>query len=773
MTSMQGLSSIEVQQRRQAGQINVITSSTSRGYFRILTDNVLNFPNIALITIGIALVILGLPQDAISTAGLVIFNIIVGIVQEVRTKRKLDRLALLNRPTTIVRRDGNNLEIDPAEIVQDDLIVIAAGTQLVCDGTLLTRTPLEMDEALLTGESDAISKEKGDQLYAGTVCLAGSGMYQASHIGESTRAAKLTARARQFRTARTPLQQDIRKIITVVAMATTIMGALNSLTYYAADFTTYIQSLAVIVGLIPQGLIVLTTVSYGLGAVRMARRSVLAQQMNAIESMSNIDVLCTDKTGTLTTNQLAVFDIQAQNSDRAAFEVALGTFAASISSSNRTNDALRSAFPANGKKPLAEVPFTSDRKWSGILLDDGAYILAAPEVIKAPLPSTIEQWMQDGLRVVVLGIAYHAQALQTLPDDITPLGFIALRDELRPDVAPTLQDFRQAGVMLKILSGDNPQSVYALATKAGFPKGHKVISGYDLDAISDDAIFQQVVEETAIFGRITPHQKERIIQALQANGHYVAMVGDGVNDVVALKQADLSIALQSGATAARSIADIVLLGDDFQTLPSILVEGQRILNGMFDTMRLLLSRTLYTSLLILGVWLLQLPFPFLPRHDVLISFINAGLPPIILALYAVGGVSTHNRISTLARFILPTALAVTLFALPIYALSYHIENDLLYARSTLVTFLTMVGILLIAFLDAPLGNPKQRRHNLGRAMLASATLMILILVWQPMRDFFALTILPAPTYGLLFGLAVLWGICLYSVKPLFKPGHSP
>lgn len=350
---------------------------------------------------------------------------------------------------------------------------------------------------------------------------------------------------------------------------------------------------------------------------------------------------------------------------------------------------------------------------------------------------------------------------------------VGLRDELRPDVSQTLQNFQNAGVTLKILSGDNPQTVYALATQAGFHKDHKIIGGDDLDAITDDTHFQQIVEETSIFGRITPHQKERIIHALQANGHYVAMVGDGVNDVAALKQADLSIAMQSGATAARSIADIVLLDDVFQALPNILVEGQRILNGMFDTMRLLLSRTLYTSLLIVGTWMLGLPFPFLPRHDVLISFINAGLPPMILALYAVEGVSTQNRISILARFMLPTALTVTALALPIYALSYHIENDLLYARTTLVTFLTMVGIFLIAFLDAPTGDRQQRRQILSKAMLASAILMILIIVWHPMRDFFALAILSTRTYGLLFGLAVLWGACLYGIKPLFKPRYSP
>jgi len=770
MLMIHGLSDTEAATRRAAGQGNNIDLTPNRSYWHILRDNLFTFVNMVLITIGVLLVLLGSPADAITTAGLVILNILVGVVQEARAKRKLDQIALLTRPKVTVIREGAERELDPSAIVLGDAVVVKMGDQIVTDGRLLTNSPLEVDESLLTGESDTIPKAQGDVLHSGSFCTSGAGVYETTQVGAESLANKITAKARDFKVTRTPLQKDVNLIVRLVGLLSAVLGGLLMIEAARANLSAVerVQMMAVVMGMIPQGLIFLVTLTYALGAVRIAGKGALVQRSNAVESMSNISVLCLDKTGTLTTNQIKVHALYAWQLGEEALGQKLGVFAASAGASNKTNDALRAAYGASGQAATDEVPFTSARKWSGMRLDGVGYVLGAPEVLNLPLPESAstqrDEWAGAGLRVLLF--AQTNQTLQDaadkprLPDDLRPLGLVALSDVLRPNAREILENFKAAGIKLKIISGDNPQTVAALAAQAGFDLSGGVVSGLDL-AKMDAATFGATARRAAVFGRINPDQKEALVVALQSAGEYVAMIGDGVNDVPSLKKADIGIAMNSGSTAARNVAEIVLLDDSFAVLPAVFSEGQRIVNGIMDTMRLLLSRTSYVALLIVATSVVDVDFPFLPTHDAVNSFATAGLPPILLAIWARSGQPPAARLREVLRFIFPVSLSVGLAGLGVFL--YFLEHSPSTAQSALSTFVIFCGVQLILFVKPPTpffvaSDPLSGDWRSVGAVLGVLAGYGLLLVVEPLRDFFEFTLLGITDYVLIAGLALLWGL---------------
>ncbi len=716
----QGLSEQEVTARRARGEGNGVEFDTSRSYRRIIRENSVSFINILLFAISVMLIALGLFSDAVMTAGLVFFNVIAGIIQEARAKRQLDRIALVNRPTATVIRDGTEREINPADLVRGDLLVLKPGDQVVVDGVLVESRRLEVDESLLTGESDRIEKEPGDTVLSGSFCISGNGIFEASRVGHKSLAQQITAGARAFRQVLTPLQRDVRLIIQATAVAIVLLSILvaNNFRqiYHTLPLVESVRAAAVIVAVVPQGLYLMVAVTYAMAAVRMAGKGALIQRTNAVESMSHLDVLCMDKTGTLTTNRLELAEVVpvGETSETRLREL-LGIYAASTEGGNRTIDAIRTGCNGLPHSRVGEVPFSSDRKWSALSFSDelnGSYILGAPEMIlshataSGEIPTQLGEWTRQGLRALVFARASGNTRFASgngdlsLPNGLELLGAISFRDELRPEAQATIQGFTALGIKMKIISGDNPETVAALARQAGVDGSARAISGLQLDGLNE-LEFKEVADDVTIFGRVTPQQKERLIRSMRENGHYVAMIGDGVNDILALKQSQLAIAMRSGSQATRSIADLVLLDDSYAVLPELFREGQRILTGMQDIIRLFLVRTLAVAFIVFGTALIGERFPIMPQHNALLALLTVGIPTFALAVWAKPGTPVKGLLRSAAPFVVPASISIAVVAVAIYALYASLTNDVTLARTALTTTTVFCGILLIPFLEPP------------------------------------------------------------------------
>jgi cation-transporting ATPase E len=783
---IQGLSQHEVELRRKNGQSNATASAPSRSYLHIIRKNVFTFVNIVLVAIGVLLVVLSSPSDAITTAGLVVVNVLTGVVQEIRAKRKLDQITLLTRPRVTVIRDGQEHAIDASEIVLGDVVAVNPGDQIVCDGRVLGDSPFEVDESLLTGESDYILKRDGDTVYSGSFCVSGSAHYETTQVGKNSLANTITAKARRFEVKLTPLQHNVNAIVRIVGVVCVILGGLlyARAAYVDMPAVERVQILAVIIGTIPQGLIFLVTLSYALGALRLAGQGVLVQQNNAVESLSNITVLCMDKTGTLTTNRIQFEDVAPYDINPEQFKHLLSEMVASMSTRNRTSDALHAALQGQPLQLLEELPFASAHKWSGLIADagslHGAYILGAQEIVLPDLdliaPELSEQsgqWSDQGLRVILFAHVAHADALRDsadkpcLPPDLKPLGIVALSDEQREGARATLDGFVQTGIQIKIISGDSPRTVAALAAQVGFDAGSRLITGDELAAL-DWPEFVQAADDNAIFGRIKPDQKEQLMAALRERGAYVAMIGDGVNDVLALKKSHIGIAMNSGSAITRNVADIILLNDSFAALPAVFQEGQRIVNGILDTMRLLLTRTVYVLSIVLLTTLAGATFPFLPTQDALNSFLTAGLPPVLLALWAISGNPPQPILRAVQRFVFPAAATIALAGTGVY-LTYLHFTDFTTAQAALVTTVIACGAMLILFAKPP--HPffatvvplSQDRRPIA-LVIGVLGLLALILLLSPLRTFFDLTLLALTDYALIALVVLIWMLGLHLIS---------
>ena len=781
---LQGLSADEVRRRRANGQGNNVKLPASRSYGQILRENLVTVVNLILFSLSAALILLGRPLDAIITVAVVSFNIVVGIVQEIRAKRALDRIALLGRPTATVIRAGNEQTVDPNALVVGDLLVVRPGDQIVVDGRLLGQGWIDADESLLTGESDLVRKRAGDPVSSGSFCVNGSAVYEAEQVGAQSTAYKLTAGARIFRRVLTPLQQQVTTTIRVLLIVACYLGlALLMITAIRQiSLVETVQIAVVIAGLVPNGLLLAIAVAYALAAVRLAGKGVLIQQANAVESLSDVTVLCCDKTGTLTANRLYVHDVQPLGRSEDELRALLGAYAASVSSGNTTTAAIAAAYPAQAQPISAEIPFSSATKWSALTLSDTrkTYVLGAPELLQPFLRSgsnlgdQAAAWTDQGLRVLLFACydeptdLHDAGEQPRLQPGLIPLGFVSLGDVLRPEARVTLTAFGQAGVQLKVISGDNPHTVAALAKQVGLAPDLKFVSGLDLLEI-EPAQFAQVVRDTTVFGRITPQQKERIVQELRAQGAYVAMVGDGINDVLSLKRANLGIAMQSGSQMTRSAADMVLLNDSFAALPPAVQEGQRVVNGMQEILKLFLSRVVYVTLLIL----LIPGFPFTPRQSSLVTLLTVGIPTVALAAWARPGQKQGKTLLRLVHFVLPATLTASLATLFVFlvavalAVSSGLSEAMVIAtaRSTITVFVTVCGILLLVFVAPP------SRFWVGGAapsgdwrptILAAVLLGCLgVLLGLPLgRAFFEIGELTLSDAAVIVAVALLWALLL-------------
>jgi len=720
-----GLSSAQVTERRSRGLTNAGGERTSRSVAEILRANILTRFNLILGVLLAVILVWGEPPDALFGIVLVT-NALIGIGQELRAKRTLDRLAVLSAPRVRVIRDGAGRDIAVGELVVDDLVDLRAGDQLVADGVVRASASLQADESLLTGESEPVDKRAGDRLLSGSFVVAGSGGYQATGVGGEAYARKLAAQARRFTVVRSELVAGINQILRYVTWAIPPVAVLLVVSQLHTTGQTVREgatsTVAALVGMVPQGLVLLTSITFGAAAVTLARRRVLVQQLPAVEGLARVDVVCLDKTGTLTDGTIT-FDSLIRLDDQAPAEAALGALAAD-QARNATLAAIGQAFPPpHGWTRQDAVPFSSVRKWSAAsFAGHGTWVLGAPEMVlpgrQDGLLSRAADLAATGRRVLALAHADGPLDGEALPPGLRAVAFIVLAERLRSDASQAIAYFAAQGVALKVISGDSPRTVGTVAARAGVPKAGDPVDARDLP--EDPGALGALLEECSVFGRVSPHQKESMVQALQARGHTVAMTGDGVNDVLALKLADIGVAMGTGAPATKAVAELVLLDNGFATLPGVVAEGRRVTANIERVANLFITKTVWATLLAVATGAALIPYPFLPRHLTIIDTLAIGVPAFFLALAPNRRRYLPGFVGRVLRFTVPAGLIIAAATFSAYALA-RARGLPLAEQRTAATLVTLVlSLCVLALLAMPL---TWRRIALVVAALAAFVLL--------------------------------------------------
>ncbi|MFJ1755647.1 HAD-IC family P-type ATPase [Kitasatospora sp. NPDC088134] len=747
-----GLSAAEVAERVARGQVNDVPVRSSRSVREIVRANVFTrFNAIIGVMFGIILVV-GPLQDGLF--GLVIVaNTAIGIVQELRAKKTLDSLALIGESRPQVRRDGAATQVATAEIVLDDTVLLGTGDKVVVDGDVTEADGLEIDESLLTGEPDPVLKHPGDHVMSGSFVVAGAGAFTATKVGKEAYAAKLAEEASRFTLVKSELRSGIDQIlrfITYLLIPTAIGLIISQLAVQRNDWKEAVRRMvAGIVPMVPEGLVLLTSVAFAIGVVRLGRKQCLVQELPAIEGLARVDTVCLDKTGTLTEGGMDLIDLrpladpaEVPQADKALLAEALGAIGAADA---RPNPSMRAVVDAYGPPPegrwrvLEAIPFSSARKWSGVQLlepggTEGSWLLGAPDVLLPagdPALAEVDELGAKGLRVLLLGRSPLPLDDPDPAAQLRPLALLVLQQRLRADAADTLRYFRSQDVRAKVISGDSAVSVGAVAAHLGLPGAETATDARTLP--TDPAELAEVADRTAVFGRVTPQQKRALVGALQSKGHTVAMTGDGVNDVLALKDADIGVAMGTGSDATRAVAQIVLLDDRFATLPSVVAEGRRVIGNIERVAGLFLVKTVYSVLLALLVVCTQVPYPFLPRHSTVLSSLTIGIPAFFLALAPNNERARTGFVRRVLRLAVPGGLICGTATFVAYALARGDEETALKADTsvaTLTLFITAIWVLAIV------ARPYTWWRLLLIGTMAGAFALVLVVPW--LADFFQL-----------------------------------
>ncbi len=766
-----GLDEAEVQQRVLRGEVNDVPKVPSRTTWQIVRANVFTPFNALLGGLLVVILLVGPFQDALFGVVLVA-NAGIGIVQELRAKRTLDRLAVLTAPRIKVVRAGTVQEVPVSGVVLDDVLELGPGDQVVVDGVVIASRGLEVDESLISGESDPLLKERGDQVLSGSFVAAGSGRYRASRVGSAAYAATLAQEARRFTLVNSELRNGINRIVILVTWALIPTAALLFSSQLRGDSGLHDAlrgSVAGTVAMVPEGLVLLTSVAFAAAVVRLGRRRVLVQELPSVEGLARVDVLCIDKTGTLTEGRLEVERIEGLTSKDEEAVNALGALAAGDPNPNSTLRAIAARCPPPTWTLAASVPFSSVRKWSAASFDqEGTWVLGAPELLVDGSDGSAEAlWARTqaeaaaGRRVLLLQRSEERVDGERLPEAREPVALVLLRDLVRADAAGTLRYFADQGVAVKVISGDHPATVGSVAHQVGVLGANEAVDARDLPEGEELA---GVLDRRAVFGRVTPQQKRSMVHALQSRGHTVAMTGDGVNDVLALKDSDIGIAMGSGSEATRAVAQLVLLDGRFASLPSVVGEGRRVLANIERTANLFLTKTVYAMLLALAVGVLSFAFPFLPRQLTLISALTIGIPGLFLALGPNPQRARPGFVTRVLWFAVPAGIMAAAATLAAYILvKNELGSSLAEARTTATIVLGWIGLLILTEIARPL---TWRRIllilSMGAAFLAAFLL-------PAARHFFALD--PPPPIVWLAAVGI--GAMFVSVLRLFLPDRRP
>ena len=795
-----GLTQTEVTQRMEDGRVNRDTSK-QRSDLDVILTNVFTYFNMVLFSLIGILLILAITeqktdhlQDAAFVGMVVLANVLVGTFQELRATRKLRQLVALTAPTATVVREGFEREILATDVVADDLLVLRSGDQVVADGPIVW-DEAELDESILTGETSSVRRGPGETLESGAFCVGGSCYYQATHVGDQSRAVRETRDARELKRTETPLQLRFKRILDGLIVATAILGLLILISFLITgrEFDEAVKAtIATATSVVPEGLMLGFTVAFAVGALRVSRLGAIVQDNTAVEALNYLDTICLDKTGTITANRLQVDDVRWAPGGR-SLAGWLGAFAVSTSANNRTAEALSTAFAAqtNGAQLVDDEPFNSERRWSAARLrlgpEERIFVLGAPERLLRTddedddtMRRRARNWSaeyelaaQRGLRGVVFAeaAAMPDPETDTLPS-LRVIALITVADELREEIANAFRMMDELGIEPKIISGDNPATVAALVQQLGIRLPGGLITGSALARLNESD-FADAVESNSVFGRIAPQQKEQIVAALQANGRYVAMVGDGANDVRALRQADVGVAMESGANTAKGVASIVLRNDSFEALVKGSAVAQSVLGNASQLSKLFVTKSFYAFLIIFISNMMGLEFPFLPRHGSLTALFTLGVPAVFITLTRPPRSAGRDFLSSTMRFAIPASLALAVSAVAVHLLTEGILGRPVEDARTLVS--TTIGIVGLAYMVEVIGYQGATRENLMRPALvtffgvALLGIFILTLYTPPLRNFFDFSPLSAAEWAIVAfavaaALAGKWVLSTYAAQ---------
>ncbi|MBB5119465.1 metal ABC transporter ATPase [Streptomyces eurocidicus] len=768
-----GLTAAEVAERVARGEVNDVPVRSSRSTSEIVRANVFTRFNAIIGVLFLIILVVGPIQDGLF-GFVIVANTAIGIVQELRAKKTLDSLAVIGEARPTVRRDGTPVAVPTGEIVLGDLIELGPGDKCVVDGEVAEADGLEIDESLLTGEADPVLKRPGDKVMSGSFVVAGGGAFTATKVGREAYAAQLAEEASRFTLVHSELRTGISQILKYVTwmMVPTAIGLIISqLVVQEHDWKEAVRRMvAGIVPMVPEGLVLLTSVAFAIGVVRLGRKQCLVQELPAIEGLARVDTVCLDKTGTLTEGGMDVTELRilpGTGADEAYVRQVLGALGDSDPRPNASLQAIIDAYPdGSGWRCTEALPFSSARKYSGAALngpdaESSNWLLGAPDVL---LPAgdgalaAVEELNARGMRVLLLARAEHELDDPRVTEAVRPTALVVLEQRLRSDAADTLRYFAEQNVSAKVISGDNAVSVGAVAAKLGLPGADAPVDARKLPAEREG--MADVLDRGAVFGRVTPQQKRDMVAALQSRGHTVAMTGDGVNDVLALKDADIGVSMGSGSEATRAVAQIVLLNNSFATLPSVVAEGRRVIGNITRVATLFLTKTVYSVLLAVLVVCTRVPYPFLPRHLTLLSTLTIGVPAFFLALAPNKERAKPHFVRRVMRYSMPAGVIAGLATFAAYLLARHHYTgpgalDAETSAATLTLFLISMWVLAII----------ARPYTWWRVVLVAAMgLGFLVVLGTPwLQRFFALKLVGTTLPWAAVGIAVGAGVVLEGV----------
>lgn len=753
MEKIKGLSEKEVNELKKQGLVNYKSMVKTKSIGQILMTNFFTLFNFLNLGLALAIFMVGEYKNLLFL-GVVICNTLISTVQEIRSKLTVDKLTLLHQQEAVVVRDFKEKEISINDIVLGDTIKLSLGKQIVCDSVVLSGEIL-VNEALITGESEPILKKEGDELLSGSFVISGNAYTKVIHVGEENYSSKISAEAKYLKKVNSEIMNFINRIIKYISIAIIPIGILLFMHQQSISGNTFngavVNVVAALIGMIPEGLVLLTSTVLAISVVRLSKYNVLVQEIYCIETLARVDTICLDKTGTLTKGEMEVSRVLPLNStDMNDITLSLGAISYHMDKDNETMSAIYDKYACkNDDKVMEIVPFSSDKKWSGISFEDVSYVLGAPEIVMDDLGSIkdeVDKYAADS-RVVLLAKSLK-KLNKKIPSDIKPMALILINDKIRPDAKKTLEYFKEEGVDIKLISGDNPVTVANVAKKVGL-KNIKYV-----DMSKNKIPFDKLVVEYNVFGRVRPDEKKSLILALKSLGHTVAMTGDGVNDVLALKEADCSVAMNSGSDAARNVSQLVLLDSNFSSMPKVVLEGRRSINNLQRSSSLFLCKTVYASLLALIFLFLAISYPFIPIQLTLTSIVTIGIPSFVLALEPNNERINGRILVNVLRKSLPTALTIVSNIIIIIMLPNLVRLSSEEVSTLAVIMTGITGFMLLYRISVP--------FNHLRRILFVFLISVFVFGIVFLRELFSLVYI-TPRLVILIGILFVIAMVLFNM----------
>ncbi|WP_252238916.1 cation-translocating P-type ATPase [Clostridium sp. VAP51] len=706
-----GLNDKEVTERITEGKVNYIPKAPSRTLWQIIRANLFTSFNTINFILAIIVIIAGSPKNSIF-AGVILVNTLIGIAQELRAKKTLEKLSVINEAYANVLRNGEVKKIPLEKIVLDDILYLDTGAQILADCEVISSVELEVDESMLTGESDSIIKYSDDKLFSGSFVVAGEAYAKVTSVGKETYASRLAEEAKKFKLINSELQNAINKIFRVIIWIIIPLSILLTVTQLMINNVTWQQAsigtVAGIIGMIPEGLVLLTSATFIVAIVKLAKYDTLVQELCSTEVLARVDVLCLDKTGTLTEGNLKLVDIKnISNIKSEDIDTVLAALIHNLPSNNATQKAILERYKEfnNNLECTNKIVFSSKRKWGGATFKDlGTWVMGAPEIILnkeySDIKSLVDEEAAKGRRVLLLAKVKNNKLNHKLSGEIEATALILIEDVIREQAPDVLDYFNKQDVEVKIISGDNPLTVSTVAKKAGVNGWENAIDARNLP--ENEEKFNEMIKNNTVFGRVTPHQKKRIVKSLQNLGHTVAMTGDGVNDVLALKESDCGIAMANGSDATKAVAQLVLLKSDFSALPKVVEEGRKQINNLERVAELFLSKTVYSIILALVFSLLFLPFPVLPIQMSLVGSCAIGIPAFFLALLPNEGGVKKGFLHRILTVSIPNGIFLALFTTLTFIISLYVGTSIEYSRTLALLMFAGVSMIILLKVSRPL-----------------------------------------------------------------------